>query len=60
MSILKTGIAGRIAGNENRAIYIHCFGHALSLAVSDTAKLCETLRYLTRNYIAYNKFSEEA
>lgn len=28
----------QIARDENRALYIHCFGHALNLAVADTVK----------------------
>lgn len=34
----KAGVAARLAELEPRALFTHCFGHALSLAVSDTVK----------------------
>ena len=38
MSGKKTGVATRILSQEKRAIYTHCYGHALNLAVSNTIK----------------------
>ena len=35
---LQDGLAAQIVREENRALYIHCFGHALNLAVADTVK----------------------
>lgn len=34
----KAGVAARVSELEPRALFTHCFGHALSLAVSDTVK----------------------
>ena len=34
----RNGVTTQILREENRAIYIHCFGHALNLAVADTVK----------------------
>ena len=42
MSGAKKGTASQICSEEPRAIFIHCYGHALNLAVGDTVK---------RNYI---------
>ena len=47
MSRSRNGVATQIAREENQALYIHCFGHALNLAVADTVKqskvCCDTL-----------------
>ena len=43
MSGNKNGVATQISTEEKRAIYVHCYGHALNLAVGDTikqSKLC--------------------
>ena len=38
MSGIRSGVAQQIADIESRAIFTHCYGHALNLAVADTAK----------------------
>ena len=38
MSSFKHGIAKRISDREPRAVYTHCYGHALNLAAADTLK----------------------
>ena len=38
MSGSKSGVATQIAKEEQRALYLHCFGHALNLAVADSVK----------------------
>ena len=38
MSGSRRGIAAQICGDEKKALYTHCYGHALNLAVSDTIK----------------------
>ena len=38
MSGAKTGVAKRIADEEPRAVFSHCYGHSLNLAASDTVK----------------------
>ena len=38
------GVATLIQHEEPRAIYIHCYGHALNLACGDAIKKCEVMR----------------
>lgn len=38
MSGARTGVATRISSEEKRAIYVHCYAHALNLAVGTTLK----------------------
>ncbi len=38
MSGIRNGVAKRIRDDEPRAIYTHCYGHSLNLAVGDTIK----------------------
>ena len=40
---MKTGVASQIKAEEPRAIFTHCYGHPLKLAVSDTVKGMKTL-----------------
>ena len=44
MSGRKTGVAKRISDLELRAIYTHCYGHALNLAACDTMKKIKLLK----------------
>ena len=44
MSGLRSGVATRFLEEEGRAIYTHCYGHALNLACSDTNKGCKVMR----------------
>ncbi len=41
MSGAKSGVAKRIQDEEKRAVYTHCYGHALNLACSDAIKGCK-------------------
>ena len=45
MAGCKNGVATQILTVEPRAIYTHCYGHSLNLAMCDTIKKCK----LTRN-----------
>ena len=38
------GVATQILQAESRAVYTHCYGHALNLACSDTVKQCKVMR----------------
>jgi hypothetical protein len=38
MSGAKSGVSTQILKEEPRAIYTHCYGHALNLAAGDTIK----------------------
>jgi hypothetical protein len=40
----KSGVATQLRKDECRAVYIHCYGHALNLAVGDTVKRCKLLK----------------
>ena len=44
MSGTKNGVAKLICNDEPRAVYTHCYGHALNLAVNDMLKQCRTLK----------------
>lgn len=44
MSGAQSGVAKRICDEEPRALYTHCYGHALNLAVADTVKTCKFMR----------------
>ena len=38
MSGIRNGVSAKILSEEKRAVYTHCYGHALNLAVSSTIK----------------------
>ena len=38
---VKNGVAAQLSSVEKRAIYTHCYGHSLNLAVSDCIKKCK-------------------
>lgn len=44
MSGSKNGVAKKICKIEPRAIYTHCYGHALNLAASDTIKKSKVMK----------------
>lgn len=44
MSGAKKGVAANITKQEPRAIYTHCYGHAINLAVGDTVKRSKVMR----------------
>ena len=44
MSGARTGVAKRIADEEPRAVYTHCYGHSLNLAASDTIKKSKVMK----------------
>ena len=44
MAGAKACVAASIAEKESQAVYTHCFGHALNLAVSDTVKQCQLIK----------------
>ena len=43
MSGCRSGVAKRIMDDEPKAIYTHCYGHSLDLAISDTVKRCDCI-----------------
>ena len=44
MSGTKKGVTANITSKEPRAVYTHCYGHALNLAVGDTVKRSKVMR----------------
>ncbi len=38
---IRSGVATRIVKQESKALYTHCYGHSLSLAMADTIKHSE-------------------
>ena len=60
MSGVRTGVAKQLLDEEKRAVFTHCYGHALNLACSDTVKGCKVLKDLletTREITKLVKFS---
>jgi len=37
----RSGVAAQICSEEKRAVFTHCYGHALNLAVSNCVKKCK-------------------
>lgn len=44
MSGIRNGVSSQIIAEEKRAVYTHCYGHALNLAVGDTIKQSRVCR----------------
>ena len=44
MSGIKSGVAKQILDEEKRAIFTHCYGHALNLACNDAVNGCKILK----------------
>ena len=44
MAGVKSGTAKAITDLEHKALYIHCYGHALNLAAQDTIKHVKTMQ----------------
>ena len=44
MAGARSGVATQLLQEESRALYTHCYGHALNLACSDTVKQCKLMR----------------
>jgi hypothetical protein len=44
MAGLRSGVAKQLSQDEPRAIYTHCYGHALNLACEDTIKRCKLMK----------------
>ena len=40
----RNGVAKQLNDEESRAVYIHCYGHALSLAAGDSIKNSKTMK----------------
>ena len=44
MSGNRNGVKSQLLNEKKRALYVHCYGHVLSLCVSDTIKSIDALR----------------
>ena len=44
MSGTRSGVATQLRDEENRAVFLHCYGHALNLAVGDSVKNSKLLK----------------
>lgn len=42
--LLQSGVVKKMCDTELRAVYTHCYGHALNLACSDTIRQCKLVR----------------
>ena len=41
---VRSGVPKQICDEEPRALYTHCYGHSINLAVNDAMKLCKQLK----------------
>lgn len=55
MSGLKSGVAKCISDKEPRAVFTHCYGHALNLAVADTMKQSKVMKSSLETVYAITK-----
>ena len=44
MTEVRNGVAKQLTDEEPRAIFTHCYSHALNLAVEDSVKKCKLMR----------------
>ena len=44
MAGIRSGVAKQLLDEEPRAIYTHCYGHALNLACGDAIKQCGLIK----------------
>lgn len=49
MAGTKSGVATQISSIEPRALYTHCYGHALNLACSDAKQCCKIIKEALEN-----------
>lgn len=55
MSGIRRGVATQYLSEEPRALYNHCYGHVLNLAVGDTIKQVKLLRYTLDTFFEISK-----
>ena len=41
---IRSGVAKRILDKEPRAVYTHCYGHSINLAMNDSIKSCKPVK----------------
>ena len=41
---IRSGVAKRILDEEPRAVYTHCYGHSINLAMNDSIKACKPVK----------------
>jgi len=40
----RSGVAKQLLDDEPKALFTHCYGHSLNLAISDTVKGCKVMK----------------
>ena len=69
----KNGVSAQIQAEEHRAVYTHCYGHALNLAVGDALKksklccdaldtafeICRLVRFSPKRHAAFERIKLE-
>ena len=69
----KSGVSTQLSKEEPRAVYMHCYGHALNLAVSDmmkknrlmsdtlntTSEISKLLKFSPRHDVAFEKLKSD-
>ena len=51
MAGIRSGLAAKIFNLESRALYTHCYGHALNLAVQDMLKSIKVYHGIPRSVV---------
>ena len=51
MSGIRNGVATQLCKEEPRAVYTHCYGHALNLAVSDAIKGSKVMKSCLKKFV---------
>ena len=41
---IRLGVAKQILDEETRAVYTHCYGHSINLAMNDAMKACKPVK----------------
>ena len=60
MSGHKSGVAKKIRDLESRALYTHCYGHALNLAAQDSIKQIKIMEHTLDTTYERTKLKREA
>jgi len=50
---VRSGVAKQICDEEPLALYTHCYGHSINLAINDAIKLSKLLRSNPQDYKTY-------
>ena len=60
MAGARGGVAAKIQQIEPKAVFTHCYGHALNLSVNDTIERSATMRDCLDTYFVASKMLVES